>query len=160
MNTGKWMALPLRVTLGVMFLAHGCQKTFGWFGGGGLDQAIATAGHVGFAPAVVGGWALALSELIGGLFLTLGFLTRCATIPLIVIMGVAVASVHGPNGFFMQQGGFEYNWVILGGLLALLIGGGGVYSLDQLHGGQDVVKVHVRRDDTPEPISVGDVRGS
>jgi uncharacterized membrane protein YphA (DoxX/SURF4 family) len=41
-DAGQWATLPLRIALGVIFLAHGGQKLFGWFGGKGL---LATAGY-------------------------------------------------------------------------------------------------------------------
>lgn len=130
MNQTNWASLSLRMTLGIMFLAHGSQKVFGAFGGGGPASAVEAARMIGFEPAFVFGFLLAMSEFGGGLFLLIGLLTRWATLPLMFVMSVAISTVHGPKGFFLENGGFEYTWVILGGLMALLFLGSGSLSLD------------------------------
>src|SRR5215467_160155 len=91
----------LRVVLGVVFFAHGAQKALGWFGGPGWDATVAGfTGHMGIpAPFAV----LAIcAEFLGGIGLVLGFLTRVAAFGIAVNMCVAIAMVHGPNGFFMN----------------------------------------------------------
>lgn len=131
MNRANWASLLLRISIGTMFLAHGLDKVFGLFGGGPAS-AIGAARAAGFEPAALFGWLLGLSEFGGGLFLVIGLFTRLAVCPVIFVMLVAVVKIHGPKGFFIQNGGFEYNWVILGGLFSLLALGGGTFSVDGL----------------------------
>jgi putative oxidoreductase len=72
-----------------------------------------------------------LVEFFGGLALVVGLLTRPAALAVAVLMGVAMLGVHLPNGFFWTSGGYEYPlmWGLIA--LALLLGGGGRYSLDR-----------------------------
>ncbi len=125
-----WALLPVRLTIGLMFMAHGSGKLFGWFGGGGLKGVAQMTQSLGMNPPMLWAILLAGSEFFGGAFLFIGLLTRWATIPLIITMLVALFRVHLSKGFFLP-GGFEYVWVILGGLFAVLIGGAGSGSLDQ-----------------------------
>lgn len=125
-----WDGLPLRLVLGIMFAAHGAGKLFGAFDGPGLAPFAEGLVKMGFSPGIL--WALLVgcSEFFGGLALILGWYTRLAVWPLIATMLVAIFKVHGPHGFFMKDGGFEYPFVILGGLLTLYAIGAGPVSLD------------------------------
>src|SRR2546426_4471527 len=99
--------LALRVALGLVFLAHGTQKAFGAFGGPGFAGATGFIGNLGFRPARL--WAaLAVGgELAAGLLYPLGLLTPLASLLVLGTMAVAIAKVHGPKGFFVQNGGFR-----------------------------------------------------
>jgi putative oxidoreductase len=114
-----------------MFMGHGAQKLFGLFGGNGLIDTGHGFAQMGFQPGILWAGVAGSAEFFGGLCLALGFITQWATLPLIVVMLVAIFKVHWSNGFFMQQGGFEYPFVILGGLLSLFLLGGGKGSLDE-----------------------------
>ncbi|TAL12478.1 MAG: DoxX family protein [Nitrospirae bacterium] len=130
-----WSGLILRVMLGLVMLPHGAQKLLGWFGGFGF------AGTMGFfteqlhIPATIA-FLVIIGESFGSLGLILGFLTRFTAASLSLIMVGAVAMVHWPNGFFMnwsgkQAGeGFEYHLLVIGMSLALLVAGGGKWSVD------------------------------
>jgi putative oxidoreductase len=126
--------LVLRLTLGTVFLAHGAQKAFGWFGGPGFGAATGFIGGLGFRPARL--WAaLAVGgELAAGLLFVLGLLTPLAGLLVLATMAVAIAKVHGPKGFFVQDGGFEYNLVLIIAALAVAAIGPGAFSLDQVLG--------------------------
>lgn len=126
--------LALRLTLGLVFLAHGAQKAFGSFGGPGFAAATGFIGSLGFRPAKV--WAaLAVSgELAAGVLLVLGLLTPLAGLLVLGTMVVAIAKVHGPKGFFNQSGGYEYNLVLIIAALALAAVGPGAFSLDKVLG--------------------------
>jgi len=126
--------LLLRLTLGAVFLAHGAQKAFGAFGGPGFQGATGFIGSLGFRPARL--WtALAVGgELLAGALLVLGLLTPLAGVLVLATMTVAIAKVHGPKGFFVQNGGFEYNLVLIIAALALVASGPGALSLDHLLG--------------------------
>jgi putative oxidoreductase len=129
-------ATALRLALGLMILPHGLQKTLGWFGGYGFKATMGyLTGPVG-AP-----WLFALlailAESVGGVMLVAGFGTRVAALGVGGVMVVA-ATQHWSNGFFMnwfgqQKGeGLEFHLLALGIVLALLLLGGGRWSVDSL----------------------------
>src|SRR5207245_9976316 len=126
--------LALRLVLGAVFLGHGAQKAFGAFGGPGFDGATGFVGSLGFRPARF--WAaLAVGgELAAGFLFLLGLLTPLAGLLVLATMAVAIAKVHGPKGFFVQNGGYEYNLVLIIAAVALALVGPGTYSLDHLLG--------------------------
>jgi putative oxidoreductase len=126
--------LVLRLTLGTVFLAHGAQKAFGWFGGPGFGGATGFIGSLGFRPARF--WAaLAVGgELAAGVLFLLGLLTPLAGLLVLATMTVAIAKVHGPKGFFVQDGGYEYNLVLIIAALAVAAIGPGAFSLDHVLG--------------------------
>src|SRR3989449_2699048 len=97
--------LALRLVLGAVFLGHGAQKAFGAFGGPGFAGATGFVGSLGFRPARV--WAaLAVGgELAAGVLFLLGLLTPLAGLLVLATMVAAIAKVHGPKGFFVQNGG-------------------------------------------------------
>src|SRR6266851_9092547 len=126
----------LRLVLGVVFFAHGSQKMLGWFGGYGFSGTMAYFTGPAHIPAVFAFLAIA-AEFFGGLGLMFGFLTRIAAFGISVNMLVAIATVHGGVGFFMnwtgtQKGeGFEYHLLVLAMTAFLMIRGGGAFSLDR-----------------------------
>jgi putative oxidoreductase len=118
--------LAVRVIVGVIFAAHGAQKMFGWFGGMGLTKTVEMMGG-GPLPYLV-----SIGECFGGVGLIFGFLTRFSAAANIVIMIGAIAMVHGKNGFFLQNQGFEYNLALIGLLLPIFICGPGRFSISHL----------------------------
>ena len=126
--------LALRLVLGAVFLAHGAQKSFGAFGGPGFGGAAGFIGSMGFRPARF--WtALAVGgELAAGFLFLLGLLTPLAGLLVLATMAVAIAKVHGPKGFFVQDGGYEYNLVLIVTALAVAAIGPGRFSLDYVLG--------------------------
>jgi putative oxidoreductase len=126
--------LALRLALGAVFLAHGAQKAFGAFGGPGFQGATGFIGSMGFRPARF--WtALAVGgELVAGVLFLLGLLTSLAGLLVLGTMAVAIAKVHGPKGFFVQNGGYEYNLVLIIAALAVAAMGPGRFSLDYVLG--------------------------
>ncbi len=121
--------LILRIGLGTIFIAHGSQKLFGAFGGGGIQEVSAMVKNMGFLPPVFWAYALAISEALGGLLVILGFLPRIGAGLIAIVMLVAIFKVHLAKGFFAAQGGFEYQLLILAVCLSLIISGAGNYSL-------------------------------
>jgi putative oxidoreductase len=121
--------LVLRIALGVVFVAHGAQKLFGAWGGAGMDAFTGTVGSLGFSPAVLWAWLAALAEGIGGALLILGVLPRINAAAIGCTMAAAIWKVYGASGFFMKNGGFEYQWLILGVCIAIIFSGGKKYSL-------------------------------
>src|SRR5258706_13344401 len=99
---GSCIAWPLiRVVCGLFLMPHGAQKLFGWFGGFGL---VATgelfATKLGLQPGYLMALLAGLVELVGGGLLVLGLLTRPAALAVIVLVAVALFTVHLPLGFF------------------------------------------------------------
>jgi putative oxidoreductase len=137
LSTDDSIALAvLRVVVGIVFFAHGAQKLFGWFGGYGFSGTMGFFTNTMHIPALFALLAIA-AEFFGGLGLIIGFLTRIAAFGIAVNMLVAIAMVHGQNGFFMnwagnQKGeGFEYHLLALAGTIALMISGAGAFSVDR-----------------------------
>jgi len=126
--------LLLRLTLGAVFLGHGAQKAFGAFGGPGFEAASGFIGSLGFRPARVWTAVAVGGELVAGLLFVLGLLTPLAGLLVLATMAVAIAKVHGPKGFFVQDGGFEYNLVLIIAAVAVAATGPGALSLDRLLG--------------------------
>ena len=125
-----WGPLVLRTVVGILFMAHGAQKLFGWFGGYGLEGTGQWMDSIGLGP----GYAMALlagsAEFFGGLALFLGVLVRPAAIALAVTMLVAIFSVHFQNGLFMAKNGYEYALALLVVSVSLAISGAGRASVD------------------------------
>ena len=125
------MTVPLRLSLGVIFIGHGAQKVFGSFSGPGWAKWTAMSEAVPFTfmqPPRVWLAAAALSELIGGVLVLLGLLTRVGALLLICTMLTAIKLLWPA---FFAPTGIELPVALLGGALALLIGGGGQASIDQ-----------------------------
>jgi putative oxidoreductase len=133
---GSWSLFILRVFLGIVIFPHGAQKIFGWFGGYGFAGTMANFTDRMHIP-----WFFALlailAESLGSWGLIIGFLTRIAAFGVLCNMIVAILLVHLPNGFFMNWGGkqkgegFEYHLLVIGMSIALLLAGGGKWSVDR-----------------------------
>ncbi len=126
--------LALRGVLGLVFLGHGAQKAFGAFGGPGFAGATGFIGSLGLRPARFWAALAVAGELVAGALLVVGFLTPLAALLVLGTMAVAIAKVHGPKGFFIQNGGYEYNLVLIVAALAVAALGPGAYSLDRVIG--------------------------
>ncbi|MER6218890.1 DoxX family protein [Streptomyces sp. NPDC001272] len=125
--------LALRAGTGAVLMAHGTQKLFGWFGGGGLDKTAAAMEHMGFTPGRHSALAAGLGETGGGALLVLGLATPAAGAAAAGAMAGAV-SVHAPAGFFAQAGGYEYPAFLGFTAAAIGLAGAGRYSLDHATG--------------------------
>ena len=113
--------LVMRVIVGAIFFAHGAQKLFGMFGGPGLQAIVDQMGPVGYL--------VSIGECLGGAGIIVGFLSRFSAASNIVIMIGAIAIVHGKNGFFQSNNGYEYNLALIGLLVPILLCGPGRYSI-------------------------------
>ena len=126
--------LILRLVLGLLFVGHGAQKLFGWFGGGGLAKTEGWLGSMGMRPARFWAWMAALSEFGGGLMLALGLLSPLGSLGIIAAMVVAIAKAHLPKGLWNSNGGYEFPLLNLTAALALGLAEPGAYSLDGVLG--------------------------
>ena len=121
----------LRIFVGIIFAAHGSQKLFGWFGGGGLAGTAQWMESIGLAPGTLMAVLAGGTEFLGGLALIVGLLARPAALGLSFTLLVAIFSVHIHNGLFMANNGYEFALALLGGTLAVLFEGAGRLSLDR-----------------------------
>jgi putative oxidoreductase len=131
-------ALPLRLIVGYGFLEHGYAKL-----ARGPDVFIGILHAIGMPFAFFLGWATIVIEVIGGLLILIGAFVPLASAPMIVVLLVAILTVHLPNGFssikliaydgsgaHFGQPGYETDLLYIAALLALCFGGAGPFSLD------------------------------
>jgi len=119
--------LVLRVVTGLIFAVHGWQKLQG-----GLPGVAGFVGSLGFPMPEVFAVLLIAAELVGGILLILGLLTRWAAKSLIIVSLVALVLVHLPNGFSLSTGGYEYILLLLAASVSLALSGPGKWSLDHV----------------------------
>lgn len=112
----------LRVGAGLLFMQHGAQKLFGLLGGaGGSGAPVELVSQMGLAGVL---------ELFGGALLVLGLLTRPVAAVLAVLMVVAFAIAHAPQGGFPVENGGEMA-LLYALVFAFFAGSGpGAWSLD------------------------------
>lgn len=120
-----------RITIGALFVGHGTQKLFGWFGGGGLEGTSQMFDSIGLRPARPQAAAAGTAEATGGSLLVLGLATPAAAAMLSAVMLAAIHKVHWKNGIWNTGGGYEYNGVLLAALFELVENGPGPWSLDE-----------------------------
>lgn len=125
--------LLIRAGVGATLAAHGAQKLFGWFGGGGIDGTSGMFHMGGFRPARQHAIAAGATEAGGGALLALGLATPVAGAAVAGTMAVA-AELHRPAGFFVTKGGYEYPLVLGVAGAGLAVAGPGRLSLDRLLG--------------------------
>jgi putative oxidoreductase len=133
-TTPTWITLPLRLTIGFLFILHGAEKVFGINGGIGLSAWVGLKdAAVGLRPAWLWLGAAAFFELIGGILILVGFLTRLGALMLIPVMLVAIYSGLSANdgGPLIPLQHIGYPLAMLGALLALVTAGGGRASVDE-----------------------------
>jgi putative oxidoreductase len=122
--------LAARTVIGVLFIGHGTQKLFGWFGGPGLQGTEQMMGALEMRPTRANALAAGVSETAGGALLVAGAATPLAASTLIGTMLTAIRKVHQPQGVWAAQGGWEYNAVLIAALVALIDAGPGELSVD------------------------------
>ncbi len=134
----SWYAVPIRLIVGYGFFEHGYAKF-----SRGADGFIGILHAMGMPFAHLLGWATIVVEVLGGLMILVGALVPLATVPMIIVLLVAIFTVHLPNGFpsiklmsydamgaHFGQPGYETDLLYMAGLLALCFGGAGPYSVD------------------------------
>lgn len=140
---GETSSLPtygpavLRLALAAVFIAHGAQKLFGVWGGGGLQGTSAYLAQLGLQPSYPLAIATGVIEFGGAIMLLLGAYTIVTALALIVDMAVAIWAAHLAHGFFInwalvpgQGHGYEFNLTLIGALICLMLAGPGAFSID------------------------------
>ena len=116
----------VRVITGIVFAAHGYQKFFVY----GLDGATGAFTQMGVPAPGITAPAVAIVELLGGIALIVGLLTRLAALGLAITMLGAIVLVRLEGGFFAPNGA-EFEIVLFVACVALIIGGPGALSVDE-----------------------------
>jgi putative oxidoreductase len=137
---GSWAGLLLRLTAGLIMFPHGAQHFLGWFGGYGYKGTMGWLQGTHGLPWFVS-FTIIMLEFFGSILLVAGIGTRFLAVAMIGLMIGIIATSHWSNGFFMdwvdtlQGEGYEYHLLFIGILLALVLVGGGRYSVDSLLAG-------------------------
>ncbi|MGH2858254.1 MAG: DoxX family protein [Solirubrobacteraceae bacterium] len=126
--------LLLRLSIGGLFVGHGTQKLFGWFGGHGLEGTGQFFEQLGLRPGRRHAMAGGVAEAGGGALIALGAATPLAASALTATMLTAIKRVHLKNGPWVSNGGYEYNLVLIAAVLALAETGPGSPSVDSARG--------------------------
>jgi putative oxidoreductase len=124
----------LRGVVGGLFIGHGTQKLFGWFGGHGPEATAKAFESMGLRPGRRHATAAGAAEAGGGALLALGLFTPAAAATLVGVMSTAIEKVHAPKGPWITNGGYEYNLVLIAAVLVLADVGPGDLSLDHALG--------------------------
>jgi putative oxidoreductase len=122
--------LIIRLVVGLLFIGHGAQKLFGWFGGYGLKGTGGWFESIGMKPGVTMALFAGLAELIGGMLFALGLLTPLAAAIITGTMVMAIFKVHAPNGLWATSNGYEYNLTLIAVAVGVALIGPGLYALD------------------------------
>jgi putative oxidoreductase len=131
MNAGRLIA---RVTIGGLFVGHGTQKLFGWFGGPGPEGTAQMMENLELRPGHRHARAAGMAETAGGAMLALGALTPVAGALLSATMFTAIRKVHLARGLWNSGGGYEYNVTLIASIAGLIDGGPGSPSVDHALG--------------------------
>jgi putative oxidoreductase len=137
---GDWYAIPLRLIVGYGFFEHGYAKL-----ARGPDDFANILHALGMPAATLLSWATVLVELLGGFAVVIGAFIPLVSIPMSLVLLVAIFTVHLPNGFssiklqsvtasgaHFGQPGYETDLLYLACLIALVLGGPGPFALDQV----------------------------
>jgi putative oxidoreductase len=126
--------LFLRVVVGGLFVGHGTQKAFGWFGGYGIAGTAGFMEQLGLKPGRLHATAAAFGETVGGLLVLLGLWTPVGAGLIVAVMLVAIKTVHLAKGIWNTNGGYEYPLTLIATALLLAANGPGAYTLPALLG--------------------------
>ena len=120
----------VRGVVGPLFVGHGTQKLFGWFGGHGLEGTGGYFESLGLRPGRKHATAAGVAEAVGGALLTLGAATPLAASLISGTMVTAIRKAHADNGPWVTNGGYEYNLVVIAAVTAVADRGPGRLSVD------------------------------
>jgi putative oxidoreductase len=126
--------LILRVVVGALFVGHGTQKLFGWFGGHGMEGTAGFMESIRYRHGRLAALLAGLAETVSGLLLILGFVIPLAAAGIIAVMLNAMATVHFRSGLWNANGGIELPLLYAVTAAALSFTGPGSFSLDRVFG--------------------------
>src|SRR5437867_2214059 len=118
-----WALLPLRIAVGIVFVAHGGQKLMA-----GIPETSRFMSEVGIPLPTLAAILVTCVELLGGTAIVIGFMARWAALLLAIDMIVALLAVQLKAGL-LRPGGFEFVLILLGSTVTLVLHGGGQPSL-------------------------------
>jgi putative oxidoreductase len=134
-----WYAIPLRLIIGIGFFLHGYAKL-----ARGPDDFTHILSALGMSHPALLAWATIIVEIAGGLAVIAGLFIPLASVPMIIVLLVAIFTVHLPNGFssiklqsvtsagaHFGQPGYETDLLYICGIIALVLGGSGPLALDR-----------------------------
>jgi putative oxidoreductase len=151
--------LALRMLIGGLFVGHGTQKLFGWFGGHGLEGTGQFFESLGLRPGRHNAIAAGVAEAGGGALLAAGVATPAAGAALQGVMTTAIKHVHAENGPWSTEGGWEYNAVLMAAVYSVVEERSGarwaLASLAAGVGGSLIASSLATRDGAPEPAAEG-----
>jgi len=124
----------IRLALGLAIAAHGAQKLFGWFGGYGIAGTGGWLESIGFRPGTLFALAAGLGEFGGGVLTILGLGGAVGPAIIVMVMLVAILTVHIGNGFFATNNGWEMPFMYVVSAAAVAYAGNGAYALDSMFG--------------------------
>ncbi|MBY0023083.1 putative oxidoreductase [Paenibacillus jamilae] len=124
--------LLIRLVVGLLFVGHGAQKLFGWLGGYGPKGTGGWMESIGIKPGVLMAVAAGLMELLGGALFAVGLLTPLAALLITMTMLGAIVKVHGQNGIWATNNGYEYPLVLIAVVVGIALIGAGPYSIDAI----------------------------
>lgn len=121
--------LLIRLVIGLLFIGHGAQKLFSWFGGYGPKGTGGWMESVGIKPGVAMAVVSGLMELVGGILFGAGLFTVAGAVLIALTMVGAIVKIHGKNGLWSTANGYEYPLVVLVVVIGVALVGAGAYSL-------------------------------
>ena len=119
----------IRLAVAVVFIFHGAQKLFGWFGGPGLEKTAGFFEQGGSPLPQVSAVLAGAAEFVGGLSMLLGIAMRILILPTIFTMLVAIFHVHWDKGYSLEHGGYEFPLTLALVMLGLVFTGPGHFAL-------------------------------
>lgn len=122
----------IRLIIGALFIGHGAQKLFGWFGGYGLKGTAGWLESMNLKPGAVMALMAGLSEFAGGILFVLGLFTPVAALLIAATMIMAIIKVHGANGLWSTANGYEYNLTLIAVAIGIALAGPGQIALDAI----------------------------
>ncbi|HEY7618146.1 MAG TPA: DoxX family protein [Solirubrobacteraceae bacterium] len=132
----KLIVLLVRLLVGGLFIGHGTQKLFGWFGGYGPEGTGGYMESLGMKPGRQHALAAGATEAGGGALLALGLATPAAGAAITGVMATAIRTVHQPNGPWVTENGWEHPATVIAAVLAVVEAGPGSLSLDAALGSE------------------------